>query len=65
MISLITIIITLILVGVALYLIDLIPMDGTIKKIIYVLVMVVVVLWLLQAFGIIGSLNNVGMMGNY
>ena len=61
MISLITIIVALILVGVALYLINLIPMDATIKKIIYVLVMVFVVLWLLQSFGIIGSLSSIGI----
>jgi len=61
MVSIITIIVALILVGVALYLIDLIPMDVTIKKIIYVLVIVVVVLWLLQSFGVIGSLSGIGI----
>lgn len=54
-------IVALILVGVALYLINLIPMDVTIKKIIYVLVMVVVVVWLLQSFGILGSLGSIGI----
>ena len=61
MISLITIIVALILVGVALYLIELIPMDATIKRIIYIIVIVVVVLWLLQSFGIIGSLSSIGI----
>lgn len=61
MISLISIIITLIFVGVILYLINLIPMDFTIKRIIYILVIIVVVIWLLQTFGIIGSLNNIGI----
>lgn len=61
MISLVTIIVALILIGVVLYLIELIPMDATIKKIIYVLVIVVVVLWLLQSFGIIGSLSSFGI----
>jgi hypothetical protein len=60
MISLITIIVTLILVGVALYLVELIPMDVTIKKIVYVLVVVATILWLLQAFGVIGSVGIFG-----
>ena len=61
MISIITIIVALIIIGVALYLINLIPMDGTIRSIIYDLVMVVVILWLLQALGIIGSLSSIGI----
>ncbi len=61
MISLVTIVIGLVIIGVALYLINLIPMDGTIRSIIYVIVMVAVVLWLLQALGIIGSLSSIGI----
>lgn len=62
MVSLLGIIVALVLIGVVLYLIELIPMDATIKKIVYVLVVVMVVLWLLQAFGIIGSLNSIGII---
>jgi hypothetical protein len=58
--SLITIVITLIIVGVLLWLINTyIPMDGKIKKIINIVVVVVVVLWLLNVFGVLGSLRAV------
>jgi hypothetical protein len=57
--SLITILIGLIIVGVALWLINTyIPMDGKIKKILNIVVVIVVVLWLLSVFGIVGSLSN-------
>ena len=56
--GLISIIVTLVVIGLVLYLIDLIPMDGTIKQIIRVIVIIAVVIWLLQAFGLIGSLSN-------
>lgn len=51
----IELIVALIVVGVVLYLITLIPMDATIKKIIVVLVILLVVLWVLQSFGLIGG----------
>lgn len=51
--SLVGLILTLILVGVLLYLIQLIPMDGTIKQIIYVLVIVCVILWVISALGLL------------
>ena len=58
--SLLSIIIVLIVVGVLLWLINTsIPMDGKIKGILNAVVVIVVVLWLLQAFGVIGSLNTV------
>jgi hypothetical protein len=58
--SLITIVITLIVVGVLLWLINTyIPMDGKIKKLLNIVVMVVVVLWLLNVFGVWGHLHNV------
>lgn len=54
--SLISLVITLIVVGVLLWLINTyIPMDGKIKKIINVVVVIAVVLWLLSAFGILGQ----------
>ena len=50
--SLVAIVITLIVVGVLLWLTNTyIPMDGKIKKIINTVVVVVVVLWLLHVFG--------------
>jgi len=58
--SLITICIVLIVVGVLLWLINTyIPMDRKIKNILNIVVVVVVVLWLLQVFGLIGQLSNV------
>ena len=52
--SLVSLIITLIVVGVLLWLINTyIPMDGKIKKILNVVVVIVVVLWLLSAFGVL------------
>jgi hypothetical protein len=49
--------VTLIVVGLLLYLIGLIPMDGTIKQIIRVVVIIAVIIWLLQTFGLLGSLG--------
>jgi hypothetical protein len=58
--SLITIVLTLVVVGVLLWLVNTyIPMDGKIKKVLNIVVMVVVVLWLLNVFGIWGHLHNV------
>ncbi len=58
--SLITVVITLIVVGVLLWLVNsYIPMDGKIKKLLNIVVVIAVVLWLLSAFGLIGNLNNV------
>ena len=57
--SLVTIVITLIVVGVLLWLVNTyIPMDGKIKKLLNIVVMVVVVLWLLNVFGVWGHLHN-------
>ena len=58
--SLITIVITLIVIGVLLWLVNTyIPMDGKIKKVLNVVVMVVVVLWLLNVFGVWGHMHDV------
>jgi Fe2+ transport system protein B len=58
--SLITIVITLIVVGVLLWLVNTyIPMDGKIKKILNIVVVVVVVLWLLNVFGILDHVRNI------
>ncbi len=57
---LINIIVVLIVVGVLLWLVNnYIPMDSKIKSILNAVVVICVILWLLQAFGIIGSLNSV------
>jgi hypothetical protein len=58
--SLVTIVVTLIVVGVLLWLVNTyIPMDGKVKKILNIVVVVVVVLWLLNVFGVLGHLRDV------
>jgi len=60
--TLISIIVTLIVVGLLLYLIGLIPMDGTIKQIIRVVVILAVIIWLLQSFGLLGPIGHGHML---
>jgi hypothetical protein len=58
--SLISLVITLIVVGVLLWLVNAyIPMDGKIKKILNIVVVVCVVVWLLFAFGIIDRSSDI------
>ena len=58
--SLISLVVTLIIVGVLLWLVNTyIPMDGKIKKILNVVVVVCVVLWLLYAFGIVDRSRDI------
>ncbi len=58
--SLVTIVITLLVVGVLLWLANTyIPMDGKIKKILNIAVVVVVVFWLLNVFGVWGHVRDV------
>ena len=58
--SFITMVITLIVVGVLLWLVNTyIPMDGKIKKILNIAVVVMVVLWLLNGFGVIDHVRNI------
>lgn len=57
---LVTVIVTLIVVGVLLWLINTyLPMDGKIKSILNAVVVIVVIIWLLQAFGVLGSLGGI------
>lgn len=57
---LLNIVIVLIVVGILLWLVNnYIPMDSKIRSILNAVVVIVVVLWLLSAFGIIGSLGSV------
>jgi hypothetical protein len=54
--SLLSVVITLIVVGLLLTLINrFIPMDGTIKSILNVVVVIAVVGWLLYGFGVLGD----------
>jgi hypothetical protein len=60
--SLVTLVITLIVVGVLLWLVNTyIPMDGKIKKIINVVVVIVVIIWLLRVFGVWGNIENINV----
>jgi hypothetical protein len=60
--SLIALILTLVIVGVLLWVVNAyIPMDGKIKNILNIVVLIVVICWLLSVFGILGSLNGVSV----
>jgi hypothetical protein len=59
-VSLVSLVITLIVAGVLLWLINAyIPMDGKIKLILNMTVAVVVVLWILNTMGLIDSLRGI------
>ncbi|WP_176488976.1 Thivi_2564 family membrane protein [Rhizorhabdus dicambivorans] len=55
---LIHVIIVLVIVGILLWLINnYVPMDGKIKSILNAVVVIVVILWLLQAFGLLSGIG--------
>ena len=61
---LINVVVTLIVVGVLLWLVNTyIPMDGKIKNILNIVVVIAVVIWLLQAFGLMGQLSSIRIGG--
>jgi hypothetical protein len=56
------VVLTLVVVGVLLWLINTyIPMQSTIKSILNVVVVIAVILWLLYGFGIISSSGDIDM----
>lgn len=56
---LLNVIVSLIIVGIVLWLINnFIPMDSKIKSILNIVVVILVIIWLLQAFGLMGSLSS-------
>ena len=58
--TLISLVITLIVIGVLLWLVNTyIPMDGKIKKILNIVVVICVVVWLLYAFGILNRAGDI------
>lgn len=58
--SLVSLVVALIVVGVLLWLVNTyIPMDQKIKTIINIVIVIAVVLWLLSVFGVIGSMNTI------
>lgn len=58
--SLLTLIVVLVLVGVLLWAVNkYVPMDPNIKNIMNIVVVIAVVLWLLKAFGLFAALSTV------
>lgn len=54
-----TIILILVAVGVILWLVNTyVPMDGKIKRILNIAVVIIVALWLLKVFGVLGPLKT-------
>lgn len=61
---LINLVVTLIVVGVLLWLVNAyIPMDRKIKSILNVVIVIAVALWLLSAFGVLGEMGNITVGG--
>ena len=58
------VLLALIVVGVLLWLVNLIPMQGTIKSILNAVVVIFVVIWLLNAFNLMPYLSNIHV-GNF
>lgn len=57
--TLVGIVVVLVVVGLILWLINTyIPMAGAIKSLLNIVVFVVVLIWLLQIFGVIGPING-------
>ena len=58
--SLIGLVISLVVVGVLLWLLNTyVPMDAKIRQITNVVVVIAVVIWVLQGFGVLGPLQNI------
>ena len=58
--NLVSIVVVLVVVGLILWLINTyIPMAGPIKSLLNIVVFVVVLIWILQVFGLIGPINGV------
>jgi hypothetical protein len=57
---LMNVLVTLIVMGVLLWLVNsYIPMDGKIKRILNVVAVIAVVLWVLNVFGLFGNIKNI------
>lgn len=57
---LINVVIMLVVVGILLWAVNnYIPMDGKIKNILNIVVVIAVIFWLLQAFGLVGAMRNI------
>ena len=55
-----TIILIIVLVGVLLWALNsFVPMDAKVKSILNLVVVILLIVWLLRAFGVIGALSNI------
>lgn len=62
--NLVNLVVTLVVVGVALWAINTyLPMDRKIKQILNVVVVILVVLWLLRGFGLLGDIGAISVGG--
>jgi hypothetical protein len=59
--SILTIVITLVVVGFVLWLINRIPMQNTIKSILNTIVVIIVLVWLFKIFGLWAYLSNINI----
>jgi len=58
--SILTILLIIVIVGVLLYLVNnYIPMDGKIKNIFNIVVVIAVIVWLLKVFGVFSYLRDI------
>lgn len=58
--SLLTVVFVIVVVGVLLWVVNrFIPMDSKIRSILNAVVVIILVLWLLNVFGVLGSLQNI------
>lgn len=58
--SILSILLVIVIVGVILWLINsYVPMDAKIKTILNVVIVLILIIWLLKAFGVLGELGNV------
>jgi len=58
-VTLLSLILTIVVVGVLLWLINTyIPMQAAVKKILNVVVVIILIIWILNAFGLVGPLNR-------
>jgi hypothetical protein len=63
--SLISILVTLIVAGILLWLVNTyIPMDAAIKKIINIVAIIVIILWLINIFGLLNYVKNIHTFNN-
>lgn len=58
--TLLSLIVVLVVLGLVMYLINsFVPMDASIKRILNIAVVIFLVLWLLQSFGLLGPLGQI------